>query len=281
MDEPPTTPPLADAPAALLDGGHLWLREHVTGSPLRFQLQPSGVLAFGDDDSEFASDDVPLPYAHAVRHVRERFDREAFRASVDDVASVTFVGVAVDGSGVAYDWVRTPSFLGTEVYDADHGSVLPPDSVASIYEGLGLAPVNALAKEVRAVDFDPEGYAFPDSNWRDGPVAGVLLADKTGHRAVLRNPAVTGGDGAPDTTVTTPDELVERHATDRWLDSVVARLGVSEDELGFDLLFERAVEALAREQVRAFRDGSVDTDEATVRSAMADRVESYLVARRE
>ncbi|WP_256298205.1 hypothetical protein [Haloarchaeobius salinus] len=279
MHDPPPTPPLADAPDALLDGGHLWLREHVTGSPFRFQLQASGVLAFGDGEREFDHDDVPLPYAHAVRHVRERFDREAFRASVDDVASVTFVGVAVDGSHVAYDWARTPSFLGTEVYDADHGAFLPPDSVASIYEGLGLAPVNALEKEVRAVDFDPESYPFPDSDWRDGPVAGVLLADKTGHRAVLRNPAVeTAGGHEP--VASTPEELVERHVTDRWLEGVVASVGVAADELGFDLLFERAVEALAREHVRAFHDGSVDTDESAVRSAMADRVEAHLVERR-
>jgi hypothetical protein len=211
--------------------------------------------------------------------VRERFDREAFRSSVENVESVTFVGVAVDGSGVTYDWTRTPSFLGTEVYDADHGAFLPPDAVASIYDGLGLEPVNALAKEVRAVDFDPTGYDFPGSEWYEGPVAGVLLADKTGHRAVLGNPAVTTDDG-PGTDAVTAAELVESHATDRWLGGVVARLGVTDDELGFDLLFERAVEALARERVRAFRDGSVDTDESAVRSAMADRVESYLVERR-
>lgn len=280
MHERPSTPALSDAPAALLAGGHLWLREHVTGSPFRFQLQPSGVLAFGDGEREFGPDDVPLPYAHAVRSVRERFDREAFRASVDDVTSVTFVGVAVDASGVAYDWNRTPSFLGTEVYDADHGAFLPPDSVEQVFEGLGLEPVNALAKEVRAVDFKPESYAFPGSDWRDGPVAGVLLADKTGHRAVLRNPAVATADG-PETAATGPDELVAAHATARWLDGVVARIGVSDDELDFDLLFERAVEALAREQVRAFRDGSVDTNESAVRGAMADRVENYLVERRE
>ncbi|MFC4405361.1 hypothetical protein [Haloarchaeobius iranensis] len=280
MHDPPPTPALSDAAAALLDGGHLWLREHVTGSPFRFQLQPSGVLAFGDGEREFDADDVPLPYAHAVRHVREHFDRAAFRGSVDDVASVTFVGVAVDGSGVAYDWSRTPSFLGTEVYDGDHGAALPPDSVQAIYDGLGLAAANALEKEVRAVDFDADGYAFPESDWRDGPVAGVLLADKTGHRAVLRNTAVGGGDG-PGTEAATPAALVERHATDRWLDGVVGGLGVADDELGFDLLFERAVEALAREQVRAFRDGSADTDESAVGSAMADRVEAYLVDRRE
>ena len=279
MHAPPPTPSLADAPAALLDGGHLWLHEYVTGSPFRFQLQPSGLLAFGDDGREFGPDDVPLPYAHAVRHVRECFDREAFRASVDDVTSVTFVGVAVDGSGVAYDWARTPSFLGTEVYDADREASLPPDSVQAIYDGLGLAPVNALAKEVRSVDFDPGDYTFPASNWREGPVAGVLLADKTGHRAVLRNAAVATPDG-PETTATNPAALVERHVTDRWLDGVVGRLDVTGDGLGFDLLFERAVEALAREHVRAFRDGSVDTDESAVRGAMADRVEAYLVERR-
>lgn len=279
MHEPPSTPSLADAPDGLLAGGHLWLREHVTGSPFRFQLRPSGVLAFGDADRTFEPDDVPLPYAHAVRHVRERFDREALRASVDDVASVTFVGVAVDGSGVAYDWSRTPSFLGTEVYDADHGAFLPPDSVQGIFDGLGLAPVNALAKEVRAADFDPDGYVFPASNWRDGPVAGVLLADKTGHRAVLPNPGVATDDG-PETGASDAAELVESHATDRWLDGVVASIGVPDDELGFDSLFERAVEALARERVRAFRDGSVDTDESAVRGAMADRVEAYLVERR-
>lgn len=278
MHEVPSTPPVADAPAALLDGGHLWLREHVTGSPLRFQLQPSGVLAFGDAEREFGQS-VPLPYARAVAHVRERFDREALRASVDDPASVTFVGVAVDGSGVAYDWSRVPPFLGTEVRDAD-GGLRPPDAVEGIYDGLGLEPVNAVAKEVRAVDFDADGYEFPASAWYDGPAAGVVLADKTGHRAVLRNPAVGAAGAAPGVEAETAADLVERHATDRWLDGLVGRLGLSDDELGFDALFERAVAALARERAPAFRDGSVDVDESALRSAMADRVESYLVDRR-
>ena len=82
-----------------------------------------------------------------------------------------------------------------------NGHVLPgADRASEIVEGIGR---EALADELRArVHFDAEGYAFPGSDWRDGPVAGVSLADKTGHRAVLRNPAVAAGDDAPETATT-------------------------------------------------------------------------------
>ncbi|WP_435344813.1 hypothetical protein [Haloarchaeobius sp. HRN-SO-5] len=279
MQDFPPTPTLADAPDALLDGGHLWIRELVSGTPFRFQLRPSGVLHFGDADAVYDPAEVPLRYQHAVRHVRTRFDRAELRASVDAVESVTFLGVAVDQRAVDYDWRRTPSFLGTDVYHGERGRFLPLDAAEQVYAGLGLDPVVAFEKEVRAVDFDPDDYAIPDSTWADGPAAGVVLRDKTGDRAVVTNPAVPAlGDSALDGA--TAAELVDDHVTDRWLDGLVSHLGVDDDALGFDALFERAVEALARERARAFRDGSVDTDESVVRSAMADRVESYLVDRR-
>ncbi|MFB6268980.1 MAG: hypothetical protein ABEH83_03490, partial [Halobacterium sp.] len=180
----PPLPDVAEAPPSLLDG-HLWLQEYVAGGALRFQLRESGLLVFGDADREFENVDPPLGYREAVRHVRERFDRDALRAALDDVEAATFYGVATRNEGETYDWDALPPFLGFDVHDATDDRFLPPDAVEQLYERLGLAPLNAVVKERRGADFDPSDYEVPESAWRDGPAAGVLVRNKTGDRAKL------------------------------------------------------------------------------------------------
>jgi len=272
MDGFPRLPPIADADDALLDGGHLWIRELIDGTPFRFHLRESGVLAFGDDARTYDPDAVPLRLRHAARHVRERFDRAALRAGVDDAGSVTFLGVAVHRRRLDYDWARTPPFLGTDVRTGPEGRLLPPDAVERAYDRLGLAAVNAFERELRAADFDPASYAVPDSEWYDGPAAGVVIRDKTGGRAKLAGPVPDADAGADPAA---PEASVGEILTDRRLDGLVDRLGGDAATVPFDDLYERAVDAVVRERRRFDR-----VEVAELRSAVADRVERYLPARR-
>lgn len=241
----PALPPAADAPD-VTDEGHLWLLELVEGAPLRFQLQASGLLRFGDGDREYRdAEDLPRSVHAAVRHVRERFDREALRAAVDTPTEVTFFGVATRNEGIEYDWERLPPFLGTEVWAGDDGAFRPPDTAQAIFERLGLDPANALERERRARDFDPASYRFPDSAWRDGPVAGVQVRNKRGGRAVLRNPAA--GE-PPDPLDADSDVLAERFATPQRFERIAATLRERGQSVTVDALLDRLVEAVTREQ---------------------------------
>lgn len=151
----PSIPRIENAPSALFKQGHLWIQEKVDGANIRFQLQDSGRIRFGDRSRVYQGDDIPAPYQHAVRHVRERLDRTALRNAIADVDTVVFVGEAMHKHTIDYDWDRTPSFLGFDIWSGTKEEFLPPDNVEKIYRRLGLHPINTFQKEVRAIDFDP------------------------------------------------------------------------------------------------------------------------------
>ena len=301
-----TFPPLPDLLASDSTDdvlrGHLWLLELLDGTGLRFQMDDSGLLRFGDPDGTYPDlDAVPPALRPAVRHVRAEFDREALRASVDEPAGVTFFGVATHHRGVDYDWERLPPFLGTDVWsgeprepgasppatDPSLGSFRPPDATAAIFEGVGLVPVNAVERERNARDFTPESYSVPDSAWYDGPAAGVVVRNKRGGRGrIVRarggsGPASSGasgstgrdGDDAGD-----PELLADRYVTRD-------RLGRTADSMERDgtpptvgSLAERVAEVVARETPVRFDDGhpssSLDFDE--FRAAARDSAHAFL-----
>jgi hypothetical protein len=286
MKEFPPCPSVADAPPELFERGHVWLHELVDGAPVRFQALTDGRLRFGDAVRSFDGD-VPPAYAHVVRHVRERFDRGALREAVDDVESVVFFGYAMHRCGVDYDWERTPSFLGCDVWFDDE--YLLPDRVEKVYRRLGLDPLTTLAAERRAADFDPESYTFPESAWYDEPVAGVLVRNKTGLRAALDNPAVGDGgrdaDGVADDpedgdgnagSASTAEAVARQYATRARFDAVAARLREEGREVTFDGLFERTVETLLRAHHDRLFGGREEVDVRALRSAVAERTQAYL-----
>lgn len=270
-----------------LSGGHLWLREFVDGGALRFTMTGSGLLRFGDAGRTFG-DEVPLSYRAAARHVRQSFDRDALRGAVDDPESVTFFGVATRLQSVPYDFDRLPPFLGTEV--ARGAERLPIDAVERILPRLGLSPVDAVAKEVHVRDFHPARYEFPGSNWYDGPVAGVVVRNRDGTRALLPNPAVRDadgdgdGDGATDAfppgtgTWTGPDPdpdptaLVEQFLTPERVRTLADEAG----DADVSTLAERLVEALVREQYARLYARPSRFDPDAVRAAARRRASRLL-----
>jgi hypothetical protein len=266
----PPVPSVENAPTSLFDGGHLWLQEWVVGGPLRFQLTESGLLAFGDDRRVFDDGDTPVGYERAVAHVRKTFDRSALRSALDDVSDAVFFGVATRNEGVAYDWDRTPPFLGVDVWTADSG-FRPPDAAEALFDRLGLTPLNAVAKELRADSFDPGSYDRPESAYRDGPAAGVLVRNKTGDRATL-----LGDWEPPEPLRDDPQTVAEAVATDERIEAAAERVADGGASADVSAVTDRVVAELGRrEYARLFGDSGA-VDEAAFRSAVAERVSRVL-----
>jgi hypothetical protein len=297
MKQFPSIPRVANAPPELFDSGHLWIQEKVDGANFRFRLRQSGMLEFGDRSRVYRNaDEIPEPYNHAVRHVREAFDREALRAARDDVESVVFFGEAMHRHAIDYDWDRVPSFLGFDVWDegggddADEGvgtsdegdgRFLPPDAIEQAYDRLGLDSVNAFQKEVRATYFDPESYEVPASNWYDGPAAGVVLRNKTGLRAKLCHPNFR--EVEETVPVDAPaEELAQELVTHRRVEKVVRELEARGRSVTFDAVYERVVEDVVREEYPQLFDGDDpedaewSVDAGAFRSEVAARTQQFL-----
>jgi hypothetical protein len=275
MKQYPSIPRVEDAPEELFETGHLWLLEKIDGSHLRFQLQESGVIRFGDRDRVLEGPDaIPAPLEHAVRHVRERLDRDALRRAVDDPESIVFFGEATTRQAIAYDWERLPSFLGFDVWSAESGSFRPPGAVEAIFDRLGLEPVNAIEKECNTRDFDPESFAIPRSAWYDGPAAGVVIRNKRGGRAKLRDPGVEGSElaGSLDASA---EAIAATHATDERLERLAEELRARDAAVTFEALYDRAVVEIARRAPHLFG-GASSVDVAELRSAVAERTRAFL-----
>lgn len=274
MKQFPSIPRLEDAPSDLLEG-HLWLVEHVDGARVRFQLQESGRLRFGDRRRVYDPEDVPESYQHAVRHIQECFDRAALREAVDSVESIVFFGTAMHQHAVDYDWERTPSFLADDIWDASADQFRPVASVGQIVERLGLDAVNVFERERNARDFHPDSYTIPASAYYDGPAAGVVVRNKQGQRGVLHNPEVEAPEETPVVDASA-DELAGRYATDRRFERVASRLDDRGWDVTVDVLYERTLDDILRENHRTLFEGTHSVDMAAFRSEVAALTQSFL-----
>lgn len=270
--------PRADAASALFERGHLWIQEKIDGWGVRFQLRESGVIRVGDRERVYEAGALPARYQHLIRHLRENLDREALRAAVGDVESVVFFGEATVKRTTDYEWRRTPSFLGYDIWETDEERFLPPDAVEKVYERLGLHPVNTVQKEARAVDFDPDAYEIPESNWYDGPAAGVVIRNKTGERAELTHPNVEAT--AHVEPVEGPaEEVATELATDRRFRTVATEVEDRNRAVTVETLYDRVFEDIVREEHdRLFHDAA-DFDEGAFRSELAALASEFVAER--
>lgn len=262
----PALPPVDEAPEGLLEG-HLWLQERVRGAPLRFAVEAGGWLAVGDRDRSYGRE-PPVEYRFATRAVRNEIDRDAL---ADVPAGAVLFGVATRYEGIDYDWERLPTFLGTDVWSPERGDYLPPDAVERIFERLGLAPVNALEKEVPARHFDLGGYDPPASAWTDGLPAGVVIRNKRGGRATLavRELSVEGYDEAPA-------DLAARFVTAERVTGAVDGLG-GPDAADFDAVRRAVVDTVLREEYARLVPADRPVDVGAIVDAIGDRVREHLV----
>lgn len=256
--------------------GHLWILEAVVGAPLRFRLRESGQLAFGDADRVYAEPEaMPEQYQHALNHIQSAFDRERLRKAIKQPTEIVFFGTALQYRGLEYDWEQAPSFVGQEIWSATDEQFRPPDATEGIFERLGLEPINPLEKELPARDFDPERYGYPQSAWYDGPVAGIVIRDKQGHRASRPNPAVEI-DNTPQTSATNADELAAMYGSDSRLSRLLSGYSETTQAIEPNQLFERAFESAVRElHPRVFAPAG-EIERAAFRSALAARSGEFL-----
>ncbi|GAB7012992.1 hypothetical protein [Halolamina salina] len=268
--------PAIDDEAVPEFAGHLWLLEAVEGSLLRFRIGESGAIRFGGEQRVYRDDDaIPRQCRRAVRHVRERLDRAALRDAVDDVSSVTFVGWATHRERIDYDWDRLPPFLGADVSAGDADTFRPPAAAEAIFDRLGLDPANAVERELHSRDFDPERYRFPESAWYDGAAAGVVIRDKRGGRALLRNPEISGESENP-IDAEGGDSLAAAVATDRRFERVATRLEECGQAPTVDELRERVLEDVYREEHGRLFGGGRAIDESAFRTAVARQAQRFL-----
>lgn len=272
----PETPAIENADDALLEGGHLWIREWIDGSPLRFRLTSSGTVRFGDATRTFDPDSIPAPYRHATRHVRERLDRGALADAVDDVGKITFFGVSTGRRTIEYDWDRLPSVLGTEVWSED-GGFLSPDAANRAYERLGLEPVNAFRKEVPPRDFSPARDAIPESEWYDGPAAGIEIRNTRGPRGKLLHPDLAiGSPPTPEPISASAPEAAQELAPEDRIRHVANRLRERGVTPTVDSVYEHLLDDVLRRNHGRLEHPSSTLDRRAFRSELASLVGEFL-----
>ncbi|SER40797.1 RNA ligase family protein [Natrinema salaciae] len=272
----PSIPRVADAPDGLFEKGHLWLLEKVDGANFRFQLRESGLIRFGDRNRVYDDPEtVPEPYQHAVRHVRSNLDRAALRDAVDDVETLVFFGEAMHQHAIDYDWERTPSVLGFDVWSAQKDSFYPVDTVERIFDRIGLQSVNVFERERRARDFDPDSYSIPQSVWYDGPAEGVVVRNKRSQRAKLLHPSFREVDETIPVDASA-SELAERYATERRFEKLASKLEDQERPVTFETLYERVLEDIVREEHKRLYHGDTSVDTKTFRSEVGALTQQFL-----
>lgn len=259
-------PPLRSVEEApdVLEGGHLWLLEYVTGPVLGFSMDDSGLLTFGLDGEPFES--TPPSLRQSVNHVRDSIDRDSLRAGVEDVSDFVFYGIATRYEGIDYDWTALSPFLGIDIWAGSEGRFVSPDVSERVFDAIGLSPVPAFRKEVPTREFDPQRVDFPHSHWRDGQAAGIIVRNKAGGRAVLENPSTDSMSPSSEDASSTIDEAV-----DRTLRTELGRLNGTVHTIDVGIIEERVFERIARTRYTDLQD-RLEADEADIRRIVGSTV---------
>ena len=259
--------------------GHVWVQELPTGAEFRFNVAASGLVTFATArQSSDTAADVPPQFRLAADRINQRLDREALEAATDDPSDVTFCGIATRNEGIEFDWQQVPAFVGVDVWSGRQDRFLPPDSATSVYERLGLPTLPAIDKEVAAAHADFTQYtdesAFPQSAWRDGHAAGVLIRDKSGERATAWCDEL---DTQPALDSRPAAELATEYATADRIERVAATLRTEEHPVTVDTVRDRLVSEVARESYMGlFSDGEFVASLSAFQSAVAERVQQGL-----
>ncbi|MFB6283121.1 MAG: hypothetical protein ABEK59_04200 [Halobacteria archaeon] len=262
--------------------GHVWIQEVVTGKPIRFQVQSSGLVRFGNQREVFEHGSIPLWLESATRNVRDRLELGILRDVVDDVEDVTFYGTATLNLGTSYDWSRLPGFLGVDVHKGDGaggGGFSSPDDVEKIFGSLGLWTLPPVEKEKRSRHTDfTECYSdgLPESRYRDGEVAGVLVRDKSGGRIeTRRNEAWKRGS---QEILDGKDGVEEFVSGNQVLDEIMENLVEDpSDGSSLDEVLEPVLgEFIRRNYVYLYREEEPVVDRRSLRSAVAETLSRRL-----
>ena len=275
MRSSPSLPSIADAPAGLLERGHLWVQELVDGFPLRFSIDDTGQLQFGTGPTDFDGT-IPYPYRHAVRHVRETIDWSVLTADLELVQEMVFFGVATTHQTLAYEWERTPSVLGHDIWVESRQEFLPTDTVEKVFNRLALDTVPIFEKEQPATHFYPDRYEMPSSRWYDGPPKGVVLRNKRGQRAAMVSESFRTGAAVEHSNGKVDDlaALAVRLTPERRLERV--RTTLPEDDSDVETIQQRVIELVFRESYPTIVASGHARDMDRLADEIATRTRQYL-----
>jgi len=259
--------------------GHVWIQELPTGGTLRFQVSKTGLVTFGVDNLVTETvESLPIQYHRAAQFVTDQLDRAAFRAAVDDPTDVTVCGIASWNEGLEYDWSTVPAFVGMSVWDSSQDRFLSPDASTAAFERLGLPTLPAIDKEVPAKHADLERFdpdtGLPDSAWRSGTAAGVLLRDKSGGRVAAWHSDQS--ELQTETNRQSATDLADSYATDERIEQTMTGLQDSGESTTVSGVSDQLVADIAREAyAELFPDGTYVTSVDAFQSAVAQRVQQY------
>lgn len=263
-------PPLAEAPD-VLDGGHLWLQEYVPGPVLAVAVEESGLLRFGLEGRVIET--PPPSLERSIEHLRRTFDRDRFRAGVDDVTEFVFYGTATRNEGRTYEWSDLAPFLGIDIWSAAEDRYVAPDVAERVFAAVGIDPLPAFRKELPASQFDPERYTVPESHWDDRQAAGVVVRNKSGAIGLVRTEQVSPTTDPPEDLETVVLPLVSQH-----IDRILVELGTDVCAVDVDVLTDRIRAVIARV---AYADLApvLESRPAAFRETVADAVRSIVQMR--
>ncbi len=266
----PDTPALSEAPELT---GHLWIQVLPTGLPLRFQVENTGLLRFGDEERVYESqEDLPLPYRAAAAEVIRSLDRGALESATGETSELTFFGVATVNRGVDYSWSDVPKFLGVDVYSESREGYLPPDAASSGFRRLDVATPPVLEQEVDSRYADLDSYLTdqpPNLKEYNGAAAKVLLRDKSEGRGEVEYDISEGGGEEDRAEV---EDMVDGYMTEEQVMSVASEAGV-EGQVSVDTVVEVAVNDLVRRRYSTlYSGGDLLVEERELRSLIAEKV---------
>jgi hypothetical protein len=270
----PETPPLGEAEFS----GHVWVQELPTGGEFRFQVAPSGLVTFATPEDFFdTAAAVPPQFRRAAQLINRQLDREALEAATDDPSDVTFCGIATRNEGLEYDWDAVPPFVGVDIWSGRKDHFLSPDAATSVFGRLGLPTLPAVDKELAAAHTDFTQYehksGFPQSEWRNGHAAGVLVRDKSGERGATWA-GKCNGQSVPEPH--SAAELAEQYATKERIEQAIQELRAGRQSLTVDTIRERLIADVVRESyVDLCVDGEFTASLSAFNSAVAERVQQH------
>lgn len=274
MEPCPETPALKDVDLS----GHVWVQELPRGAQFRFQVAPSGLVTFATTEHSFDTiTALPPQFRRAAASINERLDHGALEAATDDPSDVTFCGIATRNEGIEYDWKSLPPFVGVNVYSGRKSQFLSPDSATGVFNRLGIPTLPAIDKELNAAHADFTRYedesGFPQSAWREGHAAGILIRDKSGGRAVAWAEEANVKSTSEPKSAT---ELANEYATDERITQTIAALRAEERSVTVDTIRDRLVADVARESyVDLFSDGDFLASLSEFESTVAERVQQH------
>jgi hypothetical protein len=198
--------PFDDRPSDYLETGHFWLREFVTGGVFAFTMESSGLLSMRGPTGEFETE-VPWPYQRAVDAIRDRFERDRFRAEVDSVSEYDFFVLAALSQGVGYDWTEIPPVFGLAIWDDTANSFVSIDVAERVFEAVGLWTIPTVDREVPARELGAGPELIPKSAFADGPAAGIVLLKKRGAAVSILGAGFDSVTRVPPAPAGSPDDF--------------------------------------------------------------------------